>query len=79
MNIVADHLQSLLAILPINSTTCRPIPKSSLTEEETKLFWKYHGRFPNDFARAILNSLPDDLQFVSYDHLSNLITVKAYE
>lgn len=79
MNIVANHLQSLLSILPINSTTCRPVPKSTLTEQELKQFWKYHGRFPNDFARAILDSLPDDLQFVSYDHLLNLITVKAYE
>lgn len=78
MNIVADHLQSLLLILPIDSTTYRPVPKSTLTEQELKQFWKYHGRFPNDFARAIVNSLPDDLQFVSYDHLSNLIKVKAY-
>jgi hypothetical protein len=79
MNIVADHLHSLLAILPVDTNTYRPVPKSTLTDQELKQFWKYHSRFPNDFARAILDSLPNNLQFVSYDHLSNLITVKAYE
>lgn len=76
MNIVADHLNHLLLLIPLSETEYRPMPKESLTHRENQLFWRYHRKFPNDFARAVANCLPDTLQFVTYDHLSNKVTVE---
>jgi hypothetical protein len=77
MNIVADHLKSLMTLTPVSEYTYRPTPKDSLTYREQKLFWRYHGHFPNDFAKAIVESLPQDHKFISYDHLQNLIYVES--
>jgi len=30
-------------------------------------------KFPNDFAAAAISLLPKDVEFVSYDHLNNII------
>lgn len=76
MNIVADHLQGLIQLIPLSETTYRPVPKESLSTRETELFWRYHGHFPNDFARALLDILPSNQKFVSYDHLQNCVTVE---
>jgi hypothetical protein len=76
MNIVADHLKELMLLVPLSQTEYRPIPKESLTTKENQLFWRYHGHFPNDFARAILDCLPETQKFVSYDHLTNRVTVE---
>lgn len=73
---VVSHAQSLMAPFnePIDSMI-RVYPKNDLTPEETKLFWRYHGHFPQEFTQAIINLLPDQHTFVSYDHLKNQIQV----
>jgi hypothetical protein len=76
MNVVADHLKELMLLVPLSQTEYRPIPKESLTSRENQLFWRYHGHFPNDFARAVANSIPETQKFVSYDHLTNRVTVE---
>lgn len=77
MNIVADHLKSLMDIIILSETTYRPLPKNNLSTKEYQLFWRYHSHFPNDFAKAIVDLLPPHLNFIHYDHLSNQITVEA--
>jgi hypothetical protein len=77
MNIVADHLKELLLLIPVSQTEYQPTPKESLTPEQERLFWRYHGHFPNDFAKAVADALPETHKFVSYDHLSNRVTVEA--
>lgn len=77
MNIVADHVKELLLLIPLSETEYRPTPKESLTSREQRLFWRYHGHFPNDFAKAIQESLPDNQKFITYDHLNNRVTVEA--
>lgn len=77
MSIVADHLQSLMTLVQVSESTYRPVPKDSLTHREQKLFWRYHGHFPNDFAKAIVEYLPEGHKFISYDHLQNLIHVES--
>jgi hypothetical protein len=77
MNIVAEHVKELMLLIPLSQTEYRPIPKESLTLKETELFWRYHGHFPNDFAKAIQETLPENQKFVQYDHLSNRVTVEA--
>jgi hypothetical protein len=77
MNIVADHLKSLLEIHQLSPTQYKPIPKANLSTREYRLFWRYHGHFPNDFAKAIVEALPTNTKFISYDHLHNVITVEV--
>lgn len=77
MNIVVDHLKSLLEIIQISQLEYKPIPKQNLTPREERLFWRYHAHFANDFARAVVESLPDNTKFVSYDHLNNIIQVEV--
>jgi hypothetical protein len=76
MNVVADHLKELMLLIPLSQTEYRPTPKESLTQRENQLFWRYHGHFPNDFARAIADSIPETQKFLSYDHLNNRVTVE---
>jgi hypothetical protein len=76
MNIVADHVKELMLLVPLSQTEYRPTPKESLTTRENRLFWRYHGHFPNDFARAVANSIPENQKFVTYDHLSNRVMVE---
>ncbi len=77
MNIVADHLKTLAQLIPVSETTYRPTPKESLSEREYQLFWRYHSHFPNDFAKAIIELLPPNTEFIQYDHLSNKVTVEV--
>jgi hypothetical protein len=77
MNIVSDHVKELLLLIPLTPTEYRATPKESLTPDQTRLFWRYHGHFPNDFAKAIQESLPDNQRFITYDHLNNRVTVEV--
>jgi hypothetical protein len=77
MNVVVDHVKELMLLIPLSQTEYRPIPKESLTPKETELFWRYHGHFPNDFAKAIQESLPENQNFITYDHLNNRVTVEV--
>ena len=76
MNIVAEHVRELMLLIPLSQTEYRPTPKESLTSRENQLFWRYHGHFPNDFARAVADSIPKTQKFVEYDHLTNRVTVE---
>lgn len=73
--VVVDHCQSLLAPFDTSQCPLRATPKSDLSERETELFWRYHGRFPQEFTQALINQLPEGLTFVSYDHLQNQLNV----
>ena len=77
MNIVADHVRQLVELVSISETEYQPIPRTTLSTKEQQLFWRYHGHFPNDFARRVANCLPDTHKFVSYDHLLNRVTVEV--
>ena len=77
MNIVADHVKQLVELVSISETEYQPIPRTTLSTKEQQLFWRYHGHFPNDFARGVADSLPDTHKFVSYDHLLNRVTVEV--
>ena len=76
MNIVAEHVRELMLLIPLSQTEYRPTPKESLTPKENQLFWRYHGHFPNDFARAVADSIPETQKFIQYDHLTNRVTVE---
>ena len=73
--VVVSHAESLIEDLDTTQCPMRVYPKSTLTDAETKLFWRYHGRFPQEFTQALINKMPKDLTFVSYDHLQNQLNV----
>jgi len=75
MNFITDHVKELLA--PLSVQDLQPKPKESLSDEEIEKFWRYFGKFPNEFAAAVVQSLPTEVEFVQYDHLQNLVTVKS--
>lgn len=77
MNVVVDHLKELMQVVPLSQTEYRPLPKENLSHRETQLFWRYHSRFANDFARAITECLPPTAKFIQYDHLNNTIKVEV--
>ena len=54
--------------IPIN-TTAEPY------SDEYRRFWRYHGHFTLEFTKALIESLPKDVEFVSYDHLNNKLTL----
>jgi hypothetical protein len=74
MNFIVDHVKELLA--PMSKQDLQPKPKPTLSVEEVEKFWSYFAKFPNEFAAAVAQSLPDDVEFVQYDHLANLVTIK---
>ena len=63
MSIVTDDLVENLIQPPYvnpfyGKHTTWVVPRSDLDEEETRRYWRYHKRFPNEFAGAI-NKLLD--------------------
>ena len=43
--------------------------------DEYRRFWRYHGHYTLEFTKALIESLPKDVDFVSYDHLNNKLTL----
>lgn len=70
-NVVVSHAKQLLTI----SADLKVLPKPTLTPREYQLFWTYQGKFPQEFAKAIIDTLPPDYDFVSYNHLTNTLEV----
>ena len=77
-NLTVSHIQTLMESFPNlqqGQHTLRVYPVTTITEAELSLFWRYHGNFPQEFTQAIINLLPANCEFVSYDHLLNNVTV----
>ena len=70
-SVVVTHAKQLLQITP----NLQIKPKDNLSIREQQLFWRYHGHFPQEFTQAIIDSLPPDYDFVSYNHLTNTLEV----
>lgn len=77
-NPVVTHVQSLIEPFPqtsLGQSTFKVYPRTTISSRELQLFWRYHGHFPQEFVQAVINALPEDYQFVSYDHLLNNVTI----
>ncbi len=73
-NVVAEHVLELLE--PIDEQL-KVRPKDNISTRELQLFWRYHGHFSNDFAKAVQKALPDGYEFISYDHLNNKLEARV--
>lgn len=76
--IISDIKKMLAPLPPRYSRGEYTVPINTTAEQysdEYNRFWRYHGRFTLEFTRAIIESLPSDVEFVSYDHLNNKLTL----
>ena len=72
MNIVADHVSTLVQFQSLTETTLRPV-SNGLDNEKS---WRYFSKFPNEFAKGLALALHPEQEFVSYNHLANVLTIK---
>jgi hypothetical protein len=69
------HISDLFAPIDFGEDPIRLRPREDLDQEEIRKFWRFQGHFPNDFARAIVEILPEGKTFDYYDHLNNILKV----
>jgi len=82
MSIVTDDLVDNLIQAPYvnpfyGTHTTWIVPRTDISEEETTRYWRYHKRFPNEFAGAINKLMlkqSRSFKFIEYDHLKNILT-----
>ena len=78
-NPLADYIQTLVEPFPSRRTvgeySFSVTPRVDLDEDGELRYWRAFRKFPNDFAAALNRMLPRDVEFVSYDHLSNTLTL----
>ena len=75
---IVDHVKSLLAPLDLQDTKQYTIKVKTNAEpfsDDEKKFWRYQSLFTLEFCKAIQDVLPSDLSFLSYNHLTNDLTV----
>lgn len=72
MNLISDHVQTLVKFQTLSETTLQPQPNDTDPDK----YWRYFSRFPNEFARGLQLALDPKQEFISYDHLANILTIK---
>ena len=73
MNLVSPHVQELVQLTQLTPTTFHPQPNHINPDK----YWRYFSRFPNEFASGLALKLKEQhLEFLSYDHLQNVLTIK---
>ena len=77
MNMLAEHIKEYIQPYPNRYTRgaweIRVLPHEDLDDEGIEKFWRMFKKFPNDFAAAAVSLLPEDVEFIQYDHLANII------
>jgi len=77
--LIVSHVRELLAPLPNRYSRGEYTVQVNTTAEELtddwRRFWRYQGHFTLDFVKALCDSLPSDVEFISYDHLNNTLTL----
>ena len=68
MNIVADHVSTLVQFQSLTETTLRPV-SNGLDNEK---YWRYFSKFPNEFAKGLALALHPEQEFVSYNQMNPL-------
>lgn len=77
--LIVSHIRQLLAPLPNRYTrgeyTVSVNTTAEVQSDEWRRFWRYQGHFTLEFVKAICESLPNDVEFIRYDHLNNQLTL----
>lgn len=72
MNLISDHVKELVTFQQLSPTQFKPTPNHINPEK----YWRYFSKFPNEFARGLKDALHPEQEFVTYDHLQNILTIK---
>ena len=75
---IVDHVKELLAPIDLESTkqfTVKVKTNAEPYSDEESKFWRYQSRFTLEFCKALEEVLPTELAFLSYNHLTNDLTV----
>ena len=77
MNMLQEHIREFINPFPNRYTRgaweIRILPHEDLDYDGVQKFWRLFKKFPNDFAAAAVSLLPDDVEFIQYDHLNNVL------
>ena len=77
MNLLQEHIREFINPFPNRYTRgaweIRVLPHEDLDYDGVQKFWRMFKKFPNDFAAAAVSLLPDDVEFIQYDHLNNIL------
>ena len=77
--LIVSDIKNMLAPLPNRYTRGEfSVPVTTTADpmsDDYRRFWRYHGHFTLEFTKALIESLPKDVDFVSYDHLNNKLTL----
>ena len=77
MNMLQEHIREFINPYPSRYTRgdfeIRVLPHEDLDDEGVEKYWRMFKKFPNDFAAAAASLLPDDVEFIQYDHLANIL------
>ena len=80
MNMLQEHIREFINPYPNRYTRgnyeIRVLPHEDLDYDGEQKFWRLFKKFPNDFAAAAASLLPDDVEFIQYDHLANVLFAK---
>lgn len=77
--LIVSDIKNMLAPLPARYTrgeySVSVNTNAEQYSDEYRRFWRYHGHYTLEFTKALIESLPKDVDFVSYDHLNNKLTL----
>lgn len=72
MNLISDHVKELVELQQLTPNTFKPVPN----DIDPDKYWRYFSKFPNEFAKGLRLALNTKQEFVTYDHLANVLTIK---
>ena len=75
---IVAHVKELLADINVEETkqfTVKVKTNAEPYSDEERKFWRYQSRFTLEFCKALEEVLPTGLAFLSYNHLTNDLTV----
>ena len=75
---IVAHVKELLAPFDLQASKQYTIKVKTNAEpftDDERQFWRYQSRFTLEFCKALEQSLPTDISFMSYNHLTNDLTV----
>ena len=75
---IVAHVKELLADINVEETkqfTVKVKTNAEPYSDDERQFWRYQSRFTLEFCKALEEVLPSELAFMSYNHLTNDLTV----
>ena len=75
---IVAHVKELLADINVEESkqfTVKVKTNAEPHSDEERKFWRYQSFFTLEFCKALEEVLPTQLAFLSYNHLTNDLTV----